>query len=129
MAHQRWIHNDGNRLPGDYYIVDFNGDGKVDNVNDIVPYGYTGSPQNTYNATIGFEYKGFSCFAQFYGVTNVTRDVTMISLVSGLTLANVYNQGTWWSYDHINADVLTPRYNSKPMSNAAYYGTQYLCDG
>ena len=44
-------------------------------------------------------------------------------------LANVYDQGTWWSDDHINADVLTPRYNSKPMSNAAYYGTQYLCDG
>lgn len=120
--------NDSQRLPGDYYIVDFNGDGKVDNVNDFVPYGYTGSPQNTYNATLGFEYKGFSCFAQFYGVTNVTRDVTMISLVDPM-LANVYDQGTWWSYDHTNADVLTPRYNSKPMSNAAYYGTQYLCDG
>lgn len=120
--------NDSQRLPGDYYIVDFNGDGKVDNVNDIVPYGYTGSPQNTYNATLGFEYKGFSCFAQFYGVTNVTRDVTMVSF-SQDEVNNVYNQGTWWSYDHINADVLTPRYLSKPMSSAAYYGTQYLCDG
>lgn len=70
--------SDDQKLPGDYYIVDFNGDGVVDNINDNVPYGYTGSPQNTYNATIGFEYKGFSCFAQFYGVTNVTRDVTMI---------------------------------------------------
>ena len=120
--------NDGQRLPGDYYIVDFNGDGKVDNVNDRVPYGYTGTPQNSYNATIGYEYKGFSCFAQFYGVTNVTRDVTMISLVDPM-LANVYDQGTWWSDNHYNCDVITPRFNSKPMSNAAYYGTQYLCDG
>ena len=117
--------SDGQKLPGDYYIVDFNGDGQVDNTNDNVPYGYTGSPQNTYNATIGFEYKGFSCFAQFYGVTNVTRDVTMISL-SDPMLANVYNQGIWWSVDHMNAEVLTPRFNSKPTY---YYGTQYLCDG
>ena len=117
--------SDDQKLPGDYYIVDFNGDGQVDNTNDNVPYGYSRSPQNTYNATIGFEYKGFSCFAQFYGVTNVTRDVTMISL-SDPMLANVYDQGTWWSDDHLNAKVLTPRFNTKP---SYYYGTQYLCDG
>ena len=117
--------NDGQKLPGDYYIVDFNGDGQVDSTNDLVPYGYTGSPQNTYNATLGFEWKGFSCFVQFYGVTNVTRDVTMISLADPM-LANVYDQGTWWSNDHLGADVVTPRLNSKPTY---YYGTQYLCDG
>ena len=117
--------SDNQKLPGDYYIVDFNGDGVVDQTNDYVPYGYTGSPQRTYNATIGFEYKGFSCFAQFYGVTNVTRDVTMISL-SDPMLANVYDQGTWWSVDHTSADVLTPRLYTKP---SYYYGTQYLCDG
>ncbi|MBO6288685.1 MAG: TonB-dependent receptor [Prevotella sp.] len=116
--------SDNQKLPGDYYIVDFDGDGVISS-NDNVPYGYTGTPQNTYNATIGFEWKGFSCFAQFYGVTNVTRDVTMISL-SDPMLANVYDQGTWWSTDHYNADVLTPRFNSKPTY---YYGTQYLCDG
>lgn len=120
--------NNDQRLPGDLYIVDFNGDGVVDNVNDQVPYGYTRSPQNTYNATVGFEYKGFSCFAQFYGVTNVTRDVTMISFADPM-LANVYDQGTWWCYDHNGADMPTPRLNSKPMSNGAYYGTTYLCDG
>lgn len=117
--------NENQKLPGDYYIVDYNGDGVIDNVNDNVPYGYTGTPQNTYNATIGFEYKGFSCFAQFYGVTNVTRDVTMVSL-SDPMLANVYDQGTWWSDNHLNADVVTPRFNSKPTY---YHGTQYLCDG
>ncbi len=117
--------NDDQKLPGDYYIVDFNGDGVVDDLNDNVPYAYSTTPQNTYNATIGFEYRGFSCFAQFYGVNNVTRDVTMISLADPM-LANVYDQGTWWSIDHYNADVVTPRFNSKPTY---YYGTQYLCDG
>ena len=117
--------NDNQKLPGDYYIVDFNGDGVIDNVNDNVPYGYTGTPQNTYNASFGFEWKGFSFFAQFYGVTNVTRDVTMISLNDPMQ-AHVYDQGTWWSEDHLGADILTPRFNSKP---SYYYGTQYLCDG
>ena len=117
--------NDNQKLPGDYYIVDFNGDGQVDSSNDFVPYGYSGIPENTYNTTIGFEWKGFSCFAQFYGVTNVTRDVTMISFADPM-LANVYDQGTWWSYDHYGADVLTPRFKSQPTY---YYGTQYLCDG
>ena len=120
--------NDQLKLVGDYYIVDFNGDGVVDNVNDKVPYGYSGTPQNTYNATIGFEWKGFSCFAQFYGVTNVTRDVTMISF-SDVMLANVYDQGTWWSTDREHADIITPRFNSKIGNDQLYYGTQYLCDG
>jgi len=117
--------NNDQKLPGDYYIVDFNGDGVIDNVSDNVPYGYTGTPQNTYNATVGFEWKGLSFMAQFYGVTNVTRDVTMISLTDPMQ-ANVYDQGTWWSDDHYNADVITPRFNTKPTY---YYGTQYLCDG
>lgn len=120
--------NDGLKLPGDYYITDFNGDGVIDNVNDIVPYGYSSTPQNTYNATLGFEWKGFSFFAQFYGVTNVTRDVTMVSL-SDVMLANVYDQGTWWSDDHLNADVVTPRFNAKLGNDRLYHGTQYLCDG
>ncbi|MBQ2129352.1 MAG: TonB-dependent receptor [Prevotella sp.] len=120
--------NDALKLPGDYYITDFNGDGVIDNVNDIVPYGYSSTPQNTYNATLGFEWKGFSIFAQFYGVTNVTRDVTMVSL-SDVMLANVYDQGTWWSDDHLNADVVTPRFNAKLGNDRLYHGTQYLCDG
>lgn len=116
--------NDNQKLPGDYYIVDFNGDGVI-NDDDSAPTGYTGTPQNTYNATLGFEYKGFSMFAQFYGVTNVTRDVTMISL-EDVNQTNVYDQGTWWSLDHLHADVVTPRFSSTP---SYYHGTQYLCDG
>ena len=118
--------NDDQKLVGDYYIVDFNGDGKVDNVNDYVPYGHPSTPQNTYNATVGFDWKGFNIFAQFYGVTNVTRDVTMISFAD-VMVANVYDQGTWWSVDRANAEILTPRFNTTPYQS--YYGTQYLCDG
>jgi TonB-linked SusC/RagA family outer membrane protein len=120
--------NDGLKLVGDYYIVDFNGDGKIDNVNDNVPYGHPTSPQNTYNASIGWEWKGINFFAQFYGVTNVTRDVTMISFAD-VMVANVYDQGTWWSTDPHNADIVTPRFNAKLGNDPLYHGTQYLCDG
>lgn len=115
--------NDAQRLPGDYYIVDFNGDGVVDN-KDSAPYGYTGTPQNTYNATVGFEWKGFSAFAQFYGVTNVTRDVPLQSF--GSKLNTVYDMGTWWSPLTPQADVVVPAFNRTPSYNDA---TQYLFDG
>jgi TonB-linked SusC/RagA family outer membrane protein len=122
--------NNTQRLPGDYYIVDFNGDGVVD-VQDAAPYGYTGTPQNTYNATIGFEYKGFSCFAQFYGVTNVTREVSLVDFFNYTD--NVYNLGTWWNGTDLVGDVLLPRYYSgnADVSAATPYaaGTQYLYDG
>ena len=115
--------NDAQRLPGDYYIVDFNGDGIVDN-KDSAPYGYTGTPENTYNATIGVEYKGFSAFVQLYGVTNVTRDVNLTSF--GSKLSTVYNIGEWWSPLTPNADVVVPDFNRTPSYNN---GTQYLFDG
>ena len=115
--------NDAQRLPGDYYVVDFNGDGIVDN-KDSAPYGYTGTPENTYNATLGVEYKGFSAFVQLYGVTNVTRDVNLTSF--GSKLSTVYNIGEWWSPLTPNADVVVPNFNRTPSYNN---GTQYLFDG
>lgn len=115
--------NDSQKLVGDYYIVDFNGDGIVDN-KDQAPYGYTNSPENTFNATVGFEWKGFSAFAQFYGVTNVTRDVALNSF--GSKLNTVFDNGTWWSKATPNADVVVPRWNSTPSYND---GTQFLYDG
>ncbi|WP_163713581.1 SusC/RagA family TonB-linked outer membrane protein [Mangrovibacterium lignilyticum] len=116
--------NDANKLTGDYYIIDFNADGVVDS-EDQVPYGYSSSPQNTYNATIGFEWKGFSAFAQFYGVNNVTRGVSLTSF--GSMLNTVYDQGSWWSVDDLNADVTVPRYVSSTSGYSR--GTQYLYDG
>ncbi len=116
--------NDPYKIPGDYYIIDFNGDGIIDSKGDLIPYGYSDSPQNTYNATVGFEWKGFSGFVQFYGVNNVTRPVTLTSF--GSKLNTVYDMGTWWSKDAPNADVTVPRWLSTPSYSS---GTQYLFDG
>lgn len=118
------------RLPGSYYIIDFNGDGLIDS-KDQAPFGYTSTPQNTYNATIGFEWKGFSCFAQFYGVRNVTRDVVLTSF--GNKMNTVYDMGSIWSKDNQNADVTQYRWSTAPVSKEGgsfpAYGTQYLYDG
>lgn len=116
--------NDEGVLIGDHYIVDFNGDGKVDAINDNVPYGYTGNPEHTYNATIGWEYKGFSCFAQLYGVTGVTRDVGLNSFTD--QLLTVYDNGEWWNPVTGSGDVVVPRFSSQVSFNE---GTQYLYDG
>jgi TonB-linked SusC/RagA family outer membrane protein len=115
--------NDSYKLPGDYYIVDFNGDGVIDS-KDRIPYAYSDAPQNTYNASIGFEWKGFSGFVQFYGVNNVTREVPLVSF--GSQLNTVYDMGSWWSQDNTSADVTVPRWLSTPSYNQ---GTQYLFDG
>lgn len=120
----RFDANDGLRLPGDYYIIDFNGDGVID-TNDSAPYGYASMPQNTYNATLGWEWKGFSCFVQFYGVSNVTRNVSLTDFAG--TMDTVYDQGTWWTKENPNADIPPSRW---AMSQAPYVnGTHYLYDG
>ena len=114
---------DLNRQPGDYYIIDYNADGIVD-TDDSVPYACTSSPQNSYNATLGGSYKGFSFFVQLYGVTNVVRDVYLKSFEFGSS--NVYDLGTWWAVDHDNAKVTTPNYlNDKSQYSQ---GTQYIFD-
>ena len=111
-------------LIGDHYIVDFNADGVVDETYDQAPYGYTGNPEHTYNATIGWEWKGFSCFAQFYGVTGVTRDVGLASFNN--KLLTVFDNGDWWNPIDGNGDVVVPRFTTQVAYND---GTQFLYDG
>ena len=116
--------DDNQVLIGDHYIVDFNGDGIVDETNDQAPYGYTGTPEHTYNATIGWEWKGWSCFAQLYGATGVTRDVGLASFNN--KLLTVYDNGLWWNPVDATGDVVVPRFTTQVSYND---GTQYLYDG
>ncbi|MCR5679221.1 MAG: TonB-dependent receptor [Prevotella sp.] len=112
-------------LIGDHYIVDFNGDGIIDVTNDQAPYGYTGNPEHTYNATIGWEWKGWSMFAQLYGVTGVTRDVGLPSF--GDKLLTVYDNGKWWNPVDGGGEVVVPRFTTQ--ATEGNNGTQYLFDG
>jgi TonB-linked SusC/RagA family outer membrane protein len=112
---------DVEKIPGNLYIIDFNGDGVIDSY-DQVPYGYPERPQNTYNATVGFEWRGFSAFIQFYGVNNATRYLNLSSFSGHLN--RVYEQGTYWSKENTDPDVPMPRWNS----HMDYNGTTYHYD-
>lgn len=112
-----------NKIIGDYNIVDFNGDGIINDF-DRAPYQYSGIPQNTYNASLGLEWKGFSAFLQFYGVNNVTREVTFPTFHSSSHVA--YVEGDYWSKDS-NAGVPLPRWATLTGGDAS--GTRYLYDG
>ncbi|MDO4461857.1 MAG: TonB-dependent receptor [Bacteroidia bacterium] len=116
---------DNQKLVGDYHIMDFDGNGIIDD-NDTAPYGYSSTPENTYNATVGVDWKGWNFFVQFYGVSNVTRDVTLQSWGSSDKLNTVYDMGSWWIDNQGSSDYVTPRYNSKP--DKYYHCTQFLED-
>jgi TonB-linked SusC/RagA family outer membrane protein len=109
------------KMPGNLNIVDFNGDGVIDDY-DNVPYAYPERPQNTYNATIGFEWKGFSAFVQFYGVNNCTRRVSLASFSGHLD--RVYDLGTFWTAENTNATAPMPRWNT----HMDYSATTFLYD-
>ena len=103
-----WTTGNDAKLPGDYNIVDFNGDGVID-ADDRAPYQYSTMPQNTYNASIGAEWKGFSIFAQFYGVNNVTREVNFPTFRSTAHVA--YAEGDYWTPDG-SATLPAPRWGT-----------------
>lgn len=115
--------NDNQKLVGNYYLVDYNGDGVIDS-QDRIPYGHTGWPQNTYNATFGLDWKGFSAFVQFYAVNNATRQVVFTSLGSQST--TVYHEGEYWSPQNPTGTPI-PRWLTTPFSD--YRGSQYMFDG
>lgn len=94
-----WQVQNGNKLPGDQRIVDFNGDGII-NTFDSAPYGYPTRPQNTYNFSLGLSYKGFSIMAQFYGIYNVHRRYGWFSMP--------YSDGAEFVVFENNLDQWTP---------------------
>ena len=118
--------NDDQKLPGQYFAVHYNGDGVIDS-NDSTPYGYTGTPQNNFNATLGVDWKGWSLYVQFYGVTNVQRTVVFNSL--GGKLNTVFDEGSYWSASNKNADAPLPRWLSTPAFNTGWDNIHNHYDG
>ncbi|TCO10700.1 SusC/RagA family TonB-linked outer membrane protein [Natronoflexus pectinivorans] len=115
---------DGDRMPGNYIILDYDADGIITGF-DQIPYGFTSVPQQTMNLQIGADYKGWSGFIQFYGARNVTRWVGLSSL--GGTRNTAFNEGSYWSKDDNNADVPLPRWSTQ--ASAYTNGTRFLHDG
>ncbi len=117
--------NDQNKLSGDYKIIDINGDGVIDQY-DQDAYGYSGSPQNTYNATLGLDWKGLSFFVQFYGVNNVTRQVRFPTFNTYPNSNVAYVEGAFWTKD-AGGEMPLPRWSTLyPNGGEA---TRYAYDG
>ena len=115
---------DGNKLTGDYQIVDFNGDGKID-TNDQTPYKYSSIPQNTFSTTVGVEWKGLSLTVQFYGVTNVTRQVNFPTFEREVHVA--FDEGTFYDVNSNSGTLPLPRWTTVADESAS--GTRYYYDG
>lgn len=115
---------DAERMPGNYIILDYDADGVITSF-DQIPYGFSNVPENTTNFQFGLDYKGFSGFVQFYGASNVTRYVGLGGL--GGVRNTVFDEGSYWSKENVNADVPLPRWQvqASPYTN----GTRFLFDG
>ncbi|MDT0676538.1 SusC/RagA family TonB-linked outer membrane protein [Autumnicola musiva] len=118
----RSINNDAQYV-GDYNIVDFNADGVIDNY-DVAPYQYTTTPQNTYSSTIGLDWKGLNFTMQFYGVSNVNREVFFPTFFESNN--NAYVEGSYWTADG-GGEYPMPRWLAKKGDEAR--GTRYWYDG
>lgn len=123
LGSTNWSADNQDKLAGDYNIVDFNCDGVIDD-KDKAPYQYSSNPQNTWNCSIGAEWKGWSIFAQFYGVNNVTREVRFPTFQRSAHVA--YAEGNYWS-PATQASLPMPRLNS--AVGDCWQGTRYLYDG
>jgi TonB-linked SusC/RagA family outer membrane protein len=117
-----WEVNDQLKLPGEFNIIDFNGDGIIDSY-DGAPNGFPERPQNTYSYSLGCDYKGFSFFMQFYGVNNVTRYIGLSNFNKQTNV--VHEQGEYWSKDNPDAESFVPRFVEK----FDRYGNFYAYDG
>lgn len=117
-ASTEWNANDQLKLPGEYNIIDFNGDGIIDQY-DAAPNRFPERPQNTYNYTLGIDYKGLSFFVQFYGVNNVTRYIGLSNFSKQTNV--VHEQGDYWSKDNQDAESFLPRYVEKFDRYANFY--------
>jgi TonB-linked SusC/RagA family outer membrane protein len=110
--------NDASKFPGQFNLIDFNGDGVIDTY-DNVPYAYPTRPQNTYTSTIGVDYKRFAVFVQFYGVNNVSRQLDQGAF--GAKLDNVFKVGDYWSKDNQDARGPLPRWASVGYSSGDFW--------
>jgi TonB-linked SusC/RagA family outer membrane protein len=121
-ASTEWEANDQLKLPGEFNIIDFNGDGIIDAYDDA-PNRFPERPQNTYSYSLGFDYKEFSFFIQFYGVNNVTRYISLGNFNKQTNV--VHEQGDYWSKDNTDAESFVPRFVEK----FDRYGNFYAYDG
>jgi hypothetical protein len=111
--------NDLAKLPGYYNILDFNADGIITST-DAATVGYPDVPENTYNFSIGADYKGFSFMVQFYGVNNVSRYIPLWNFYKyqDVLFDHVLD---YWSKDNTDAGSYLPRWKTQGQFIGDYF--------
>jgi TonB-linked SusC/RagA family outer membrane protein len=121
--------NNTNLIPGDFRMVDFNADGKI-NTQDVIPYQYTTYPQNTYGFSFGGEYSGFTLNLQFYGTYNTSLEIERLSRFEFLeSKPVVYPEqlSTTFTPEYGNINSTYHSFNLS-RSDGSYNGSAFLYD-
>jgi len=107
-------------MPGFYNILDFNADGVIKSSDDSPAWGYPVIPLNTYNYSLGGDYKGLSVMVQFYAVNNATRKVPLNNYLSQTNLVFEY-VSDYWSKDNIDAASFLPTWKISGQSMGDFF--------
>ena len=99
------------RLPGDWDMVDYNGDGL--DTWDAVPWGYPVRPQNTYSAHLTFSYKKLSLLLQFYAINKTNLDVFPQQAEPYRHTAVAAWLDDYWTPENTDASFRAPRVGYK----------------
>lgn len=112
--------NDLQKLPGYYNLLDFDGDGVITSNGDSAPIGYPNVPLNTYNFSIGAEYRNFSLMLQFFGVNNVSLYLPQSNffLYQNVLFGHVRD---YWSKENPDATSFLPRWKTQAQNIGDYY--------
>lgn len=102
---------------GYYDLIDFNNDGNVNSSYDTVPYGYSSHPQNTWSLNLGMTYKAFSCSVQFYGQSNISRQVILDGHNNSQMLYFTDRGNIWSPSNPSGTDTYTPWSLTKAANN------------
>lgn len=116
--------HDSEKYTGDAIISDFNADGQI-TADDKAPYQYTSIPENTFSTTLGAEWKGLSVTVQFYGVTNVTREVNFPTFERETHIA--FKEGSYFTASNQGGELSLPRWTT--VADDGNAGTRYFYDG
>ncbi len=112
----------GQRMPGDIALLDFDADGAYESSDDVVPYGYPVYPQNNYGISLGGDYKGIQFSIQFAGAYNVTRNINSSHFGNERAYVPDYLLSRTWTYDMNSANF--PALSRGPKWNpTGHYGS------
>jgi hypothetical protein len=111
--------NDTYKMPGFWNILDYTPDGLLKS-DDNIPVAFSDLPENTYNISVGVDYKGFSALIQFYGVSNVSRIQSLSNFSSRQNVWFTYMRD-YWSKDNLDGTSFMPKWRTSGAQTGDYW--------